>query len=516
MLRTQSNSSRHDSSRRNSSGRQGSVASTSKRFAVIGLLTAATFTGTMLPSTVSAKATAPAFGPKESPLGRPYVDWLAEWGKWAFGGPSATNPLLNLPACNSWSQPEPAKAFYLSAGGAGKAAVTCSVPIGVPIAITPGGVFSWRKLGEEAIVNSEIAKFAGIVRRPKLKVDGVSVDAAKYLVETPIGTTTIEAPEFGPILGNVLFKSKGWMLVLKGFRAGTHTVVISDDVTNADESGTPILTNGKQTWQLSQVTFTLNVGAPIPPPPAPAPAAASPATAPASPTTLATATTVAATTTTPTPTSTTAPVAAASGAAPTSGKEILFQDDFENPASGWIDDIGAGRNMGYVGGRYRIEIDPGVGGQRSPDHKGQPVLQNMRAEIDVEVSSLFAGFVFHCYDEVTLANGASFTQEPEHIYMGFSPTGVGAYVSLGGKRTSLPAARLPEGLYKTVNRAALECKGEPGKAGSIRAFLNGTMIYEADIPVMPKGSNLYPVVETFRGLPTKTTVHLDNLVVTRL
>jgi hypothetical protein len=264
----------------------------------LGLLTAAS---PSTPAKTAAKTATSAFGPKEQPLGRPYADWLSRWGTWAFGGPSATNPLLHLDQCNSWVQPEPDRVFFLGAGGPGKAATTCKVPTGVAIAVTPGGLFSWDKPENVQRIMTEIAGFANSVRKPKLVIDAKTVDVTKYLVETPLLTTEIQAEEFGPNLGTVSFKSKGWMLVLRALPDGQHKIVISDELAKLDDKGQPILVKGKRAWDLAQVTFTLDVGgAPVAaaPPTTTTPTAAPPTTTP--PTTVATSsTTVAVATTVP-------------------------------------------------------------------------------------------------------------------------------------------------------------------------------------------------------------------------
>jgi hypothetical protein len=261
-----------------------------RRFtAIVGTALLTGSIATIVSPAANAKTTStkvsPAFGPKEAPLGKSYATWLGDWTKWAFGGPAANNPLLALQGCDAWTQPDPANVWFLSANGPGTADVTCSVPANRPIAITPGGIFDWKKPGEEAKLNEYMKTFPSSVRKPTLTVDGVKVDATKYLVTTPILTTKVVATEFGPNTGpdDVIIKAKGWMLVLKGLAAGQHSVTISDDVSNLDENGQPVLVKGKPSWSLSKVNYTLNVGngpAPVAAPAAaPVPAPATPAAA---------------------------------------------------------------------------------------------------------------------------------------------------------------------------------------------------------------------------------------------
>jgi hypothetical protein len=153
------------------------------------------------PAQAKASKAAPVFGPKEAPLGKSYANWLGDWTKWAFSGPAANNPLLALQACDTWTQPDPTRVWFLSANGPGVADVTCSVPANLPIAITPGGVFDWKKPGEEVKLNEYMKTFPTSVRKPTLTVDGVKVDATKHLVTTDILTTKVVAPEFGPNTG---------------------------------------------------------------------------------------------------------------------------------------------------------------------------------------------------------------------------------------------------------------------------------------------------------------------------
>jgi hypothetical protein len=254
---------------------------------LVGMATLAVSIGAIAtgatPAQAKASTAAPAFGPKEAPLGKSYANWLGDWTKWAFGGPATNNPLLALQACDTWTQPDPTKVWFLSANGPGAADVTCSVPANVPIAITPGGIFDWKKPGEEAKLVDYMKTFPTSVRKPTLSVDGVKVDATKYLVTTDILTTKVVAPEFGPNTGpdDVIIKAKGWMLVLKGLAAGPHKITISDEVSNLDDNGQPILVKGKPSWSLSKVNYTLNVGtgpAQVAPAAAPAPAATTPPT----------------------------------------------------------------------------------------------------------------------------------------------------------------------------------------------------------------------------------------------
>ncbi len=276
--------------------------------AVVGVAALAISLGTVATNATPAQAKAgvsPAFGAKEAPLGKSYANWLGDWTKWAFGGPAANNPLLALQGCDAWTQPDPTRVWFLSANGPGVADVTCSVPAKLPIAITPGGIFDWKKPGEEAKLNEYMKTFPTSVRKPTLSVDGVKVDATKYLVTTDILTTKVTAPEFGPITGpdNVVIKAKGWMIVLKALPAGAHRVTISDELSNLDDNGQPVLVKGKPSWSLSKVNYTLNVGT------GPAPAAATPVAA------------------TPTPAATTpaapaAPATPAQALTPTNGLKI--------------------------------------------------------------------------------------------------------------------------------------------------------------------------------------------------
>jgi hypothetical protein len=252
---------------------------------VVGVAALAVSLGTIATSAAPAQAKAttatPAFGPKEAPLGKSYANWLGDWTKWAFSESAANNPLLALQACDTWVQPDPTKVWFLSANGPGAADVTCAVPTNLPIAITPGGIFDWKNPGEEAKLVEYMKTFPTSVRKPTLSVDGVKVDATKYLVTTDILTTKVVAPEFGPNTGpnDVVIKAKGWMLVLKGLPAGPHKVTISDELSNLDDNGQPVLVKGKPSWIVSKVNYTLNVGT------GPAPAASAAAPAPTTPAT---------------------------------------------------------------------------------------------------------------------------------------------------------------------------------------------------------------------------------------
>jgi hypothetical protein len=459
-----------------------------RRFSTVGAAALLACLG-MATASAGAKAASPAFGPKESPLGRTYAGWFGEWTKWAFAGPALTNPLLSVQACDSWTQPEPTKAWYLSANGPGTADVTCSVPADVPIALTPGGIFDWQTPGNEAKLTEYLKTFPTSVRKPTLSVDGVKVDATKYLVTTPVIKTTIVAPEFGPRAGadkgELSAIGKGWMLVLKGLKAGPHTVVITDQLSNIDDSGKPILVNGKPSWLLSRVNYTLNAGA-------------GPAAAPAT-------------------TAAPALVAAPSKAA-------LFKDDFGDAKSGWLDDNGGGWTMGYTEGKYKIAVDPGNGGHVGPGHAGQPNLRNTHIEIDFELTTGEGAMVIHCYDAsirgINTDNTASTTTEPEHLYVAVSPkAGSSAYVSIGGKRTKITGANdaaLTAAFIPKVNRLAVDCSGESGQPGRVKMSLNGTPILDAQVAVMPSGAGVSPSLEAFRGLTARGELVIDNLVVTAL
>jgi hypothetical protein len=460
-------------------------------------------------SAVQAKAVAPAFGRSEQPLGRTYSTWLGDWAKWAFGGPAATNPLLSLQACDQWVQPEPSTVWFLSANGPGTASVTCSVPAGVPIALSPGGIFDWQTPGDEARLTEYMKTFPSSVRKPTLSVDGIKVDASKYLVTSPVLTTKIVAPEFGPKAGpdkgDVVMQARGWMLVLKGLKAGRHKMVISDELADVDDAGNPVLVNGKQKWSLSRVNYTLNVGN--------GPAAVASAT---TPTTIAL----------PSPAATTAAATAATAAAaPTSvaatapaAGPVLFRDDFGDRQSGWLDDNGGGWTMGYADGKYSIAVEPGNGGHAGPGHKDQPNLRNSRTEIDVKLSNGDSAFVLHCYDaspEGTNTDNTGSNQEPEYVYIGLSPkVGLSAYASVSGGRRNLTGLRPNPGSFQEVNRVAVECTGEPGQPGNVRLWLNSALVFDASVPTMPKGDGIQFALEAMRGLPARADLTVDNLLVT--
>ncbi len=460
----------------------------------------------IVPIAAQAKSASPAYGPKEAPIGQSYATWMGEWAQWAFGGPSATNPLLNLQACNTWLQPDPAKVWFLSANGPGTASVTCSVPSDLPIAITPGGIFDWKKPGEEAKLAEFLKTFPDSVRKPTLSVDGIKVDASKYLVTSPILTMKIVAPEFGPSAGpdasEVVMQAKGWMLVLKGLPAGQHKVSISDQLSNLDDNGVAILKNGKPTWLLSKVNYTLNVGA------RPVVAVATPTTTIAAP-----------------PAATTPPATTVAPTTPTATTlgPVLFADDFSNPSSGWLDDNGGGWTMGYVDGKYRIGVNPGSGGHAGPGHRAQPDLRNSRTEVDFELTVGDGAVAIHCYDAspegTNTDSSPAGSAEPEFLYVGLSPkAGIGASVSIGGKRFSLGGSNVPAmtSAFRAMNRLVVECKGESGKTGNVRAFLNGVLILDARVEVMPSGDGIRFALEAFRGLPAKAEVVFDNMSVTQL
>ena len=455
-----------------------------------------------VPSPAQAKPPVPAFGPKELPLGRTHASWLGAWAKWAFKGAAETNPLLSLQACDKWEQPEPTTAWFLSANGPGTADVTCSVPANLPIALTPGGIFDWQNPGDEAKLTEYMRTFPNSVRKPTLSVDGVKVDATRYLVTSPVLTTKIIAPEFGPKAGpdkpEVVMQARGWMLVLKGLKPGTHKIVITDELSNLDDNGQPILVKGKPSWILSSVNYTLNAGSgPV-----------------------ATTTTTAAPTTTASAATTVAPSTTVASAP--AGAKVLFKDDFSDPKSGWLDDNGGGWNMGYVDGKYKIAAEPGNGGHVGPGHTGQPNLRNTHMEIDFELTLGDGAFVVHCYDAsprgVNTSN-ASITTEPEHLYVGLSPkAGFGAYASVAGKRTSIPGANINAmtGAFRKENRLTIECSGESGKPGRVKVWLNNVPILDAPVPVMPAGDGISPSMEAFRGLTSKGELVFDNLVVSAL
>ena len=475
--------------------------------ACLAAATVAAIVSTVGPIATPANAKTPtlAFGPKESPLGRAYANWLGAWAKWAFSGPAETSPILSLQNCDQWQQPEPTTTWFLSANGPGTADVTCSVPANLPIALTAGGIYDWQAPGDEAKLTANMKLFPKVVRKPTLSVDGVKVDATKYAVTSPVLSMNLVAPEFGPAAGPdkpaVILQARSWMLVLKGLKPGIHKVVISDEG-SLDENGQPLIVNGKQKWIFSSVNYTLNVGS------GPAQTTVPPTTVPR--------TTVPPTTVPPT-TAPTTTLAAAPAA------KVLFEDDFNDPKSGWLDDNGGGWTMGYTNGKYRITAEPGNGGQVGPDHAGQPSMRNSRTEIDFELIAGDGAAVVHCYDAIprgsATARSATVVGEPEHLYIAVSPKGgIRGYTSVGGKRTSIPGGDMPSltAAFRKENRLAVECSGESGKPGRVKVWLNTVQIFDADVPVMPSGDGLSLAMEAFRGLPAKGEVIFDNLVVTAM
>jgi hypothetical protein len=432
-----------------------------------------------------------AYGPKESPLGKPYAGWLQDWTKWAFGGPTATNPLLNFKACDTFIQPDPSRVWFLHAASGGKAETTCSVPAGLPILVSPGGTAFWEKPEDAAKLPAKIANFKQEVSNPRLKVDNVVVNAKTYLTQTPDFAGRVEAPEFGPVQGDVTFRSKGWVVMLKPLPAGPHTVEAFVLLRKFDDKGEPVTQNGKPIWDPAVVTFNLNVGAG----PAPAPSTtAAPAPAPAPATTVV-------------PTTTLAPAPAA-----------IFKDSFEDPKSGWLDDNGGGLTMGYVDGKYQMIGEPGLTGQTTPDHTGQPDLSNTRTEIDFEIDNPTASFTLYSYHEYfpgPSKNQPPRQSEPDHFYIGFNPVEVRGYASLGGRRLFIQPKPITAEGWKPVNKAVIEARGEPGKTGSLKVWLNGSIVIDVT-GQMPKGNGVFFGIEAGRSLASKTTIKVDNMVVTKL
>jgi hypothetical protein len=473
--------------------RKSSYPTRSSRKRLLGVVVSVAAVGfaTLPASSTEAKVASPAFGPKESPLGKPYAGWLQDWAKWAFGGPTATNPLLNFKACDTFIQPDPTRVWFLHAASGGKAEATCSVPAGLPILVSPGGTAFWEKPEDAAKLPAKIANFKQEVSSPRLKVDNVVVNAKAYLTQTPDFAGKIEAPEFGPVQGDVTFRSKAWVVMLKPLSAGAHIVEASVLLRKLDDKGEPVSQNGKPVWDPAIVTFNLNVGTG----PAPSP---TPTTAPA-------------TTIAPTTAPTTAPAPAPAA--------IVFKDDFEDPKSGWLDDNGGDWTMGYIGGKYQITANAGASGQVGPDHVGQPNQANSRTELEFELDSAIASFVIHGYAELIPGgpkNAPPKTVEEEYFYIGFNPLETYGYVSLGGRRLGLPRKSISAEGFKAVNKVVIEARGEPGKpGGSIKAWLNGSLVVDVT-GIMPKGTGFTPALEAGKSLGSKATVKIDNLVVTKL
>ena len=220
--------------------------------------------------------------------------------------------------------------------------------------------------------------------------------------------------------------------------------------------------------------------------------------------------------TTTTTTTTTSLAASPTGYAP---GPVLFSDNFDDPASGWLPDNSGGWTMGYLDGKFFINASLSAKGHDWPGHAKQPVLNNVRIDIEFTETPL-GGFALHCYDSSPqgVVPGSTDQAQTEFLYIGFV-AGRGAAVSVGrslGISRIGPITPFPAGLMKPVNQAIVECKGEPGGPGTVRAWINGAKVADVFVLVMPKGGGVYPVFEALNGLPSAAGVTVDNLVVTKI
>ena len=189
-----------------------------------------------------ASARAGRISPNGRPLGhdtvawqRMYIDWLAT---------SATNPLFTG-ACGEIV----AGAYFLPAATGPDVRLECDVPVGVPVVVSPSGVFSEIPTfgADDAAVLADARSSYGQLLSSSLTVDGAEVSRDGTFREAGVyDVGPVEAGSFYDLVcadlappcvvdfapgDTVRLASLAEVLVLYPLTPGTHIVVASDEFT---------------------------------------------------------------------------------------------------------------------------------------------------------------------------------------------------------------------------------------------------------------------------------------------
>ena len=150
-----------------------------------------------------------------------------------------------------WDQPFEG-VFVLAAPGPGTFTADCTIREGKAILASPGGYLNWdtsKALARQTYLDG----LYPLVKDPNVVVDGVAVsDPDQFYIEQrhpyrlTIGQFT--GDPLGPP-GKYWALDYGWPVVIKPLAAGNHTIVLSDQLPNADGS----------VYDVAQITYHIHV-----------------------------------------------------------------------------------------------------------------------------------------------------------------------------------------------------------------------------------------------------------------
>ena len=179
-------------------------------------------------------------------LGYSLVDIGTAWNHWAFASPADTSPLL---AVRCEPSPLDPRIWFLPVSLGGEWESTCDVPRGTFLVLTPGG-WECSSLEPEPWFGADYAELLDCVNEgfdllnyAEVTVNGVTTsDLDQYVVTTELDTLPADnllSPDSGLTL------DKGYYMVLRPMRPGTHTVLAYDEFESIDFQ--------------AAITFTINV-----------------------------------------------------------------------------------------------------------------------------------------------------------------------------------------------------------------------------------------------------------------
>lgn len=176
-------------------------------------------------------ATPGVFPPDSHPYGNSYAQWAANWFEWLVEIPAAEHPSLEPENCDA---DQFGNAWFLAPSFGGHLDVSCTIPAGKAIFVSPGGGFCTEALSGFRTYR-ELLRCARqdfrTVSDIQISIDGRPV-RHRYAYKAITRPFTVELPE-GNFFGVPAQDSRtvliGFFYLLRPFKPGsTHVIEVSD------------------------------------------------------------------------------------------------------------------------------------------------------------------------------------------------------------------------------------------------------------------------------------------------
>jgi hypothetical protein len=188
------------------------------------------------------------YGANAHPLGASYEDWARRLARFLAQPPVAENPLVN-PTCDSARIRH--GALFLPVATSEGLEVHCDIPANTPLIVSPGGDF--RILGLDADTKQSVEQIVhenvDAIHDLKVKVDGHRIHRLDRFRTSSWATIELGADNiFSAPAGQYRLFIEGWLLIVRGFESGTHTISLGD-----------VFPVGDGTEQVGTIEFVLTV-----------------------------------------------------------------------------------------------------------------------------------------------------------------------------------------------------------------------------------------------------------------